>query len=93
MGMPGAVLARATRSSTAKTDSSTACSRSSPRSRAALESEQREASRLRAESEAVRAEYRERVERLPRRAATSSTTRCAASSTTPSARRTRRSRR
>ena len=64
MGMPGAVLARANQILDREDRQLDRMLAELSASRATLESEQREATRLRTESEAVRAEYRERVERL-----------------------------
>jgi DNA mismatch repair protein MutS2 len=64
MGMPGAVLARANEILDREDRQLDRMLSELSASRAALEGEQREAARMRAESEAVRAEYRERVERL-----------------------------
>jgi DNA mismatch repair protein MutS2 len=64
MGMPGAVLARANQILDREDRQLDRMLAELSASRTALESEQREATRLRTESEAVRAEYRERVERL-----------------------------
>jgi DNA mismatch repair protein MutS2 len=64
MGMPGAVLDRANELLDHEDRRLDRMLSELAASRAALEREQREAARLRAESEAARSEYRERVERL-----------------------------
>ncbi len=64
MGMPGTVLERANEILDREDRRLDRMLSELSASRAALEREQREAARLRAESETARAEYRERVERL-----------------------------
>jgi DNA mismatch repair protein MutS2 len=64
MGMPGAVLDRANELLDHEDRRLDRMLSELAASRAALEREQREAARLRAESQAARSEYRERVERL-----------------------------